>query len=154
MAGAVLDCTTPAGRRILAGGGVAAVRPPQVAVPGFLMGPGGASTVELDLAPGRWELESSYVSRLPLNVTAPGLQAKLPGNLDRPGPRWPIGQVTVTGDEPTPVTFSVPNPLLAPGIPFAEVVSVVANRDAKTRVVPIAQACGKYVDWYRGARPR
>lgn len=154
MAGAVLDCQTPRGRRVLKGGGVAAVRPVQVREPGFSMGPGGVSTVELALSPGRWELESSYVSRLPITVTAPGLRTTVPGSLDRPGPRWPLGQVTVRGQEPTPVTFTVANPLLAPGILLAEIISIAATRDAKTHVIPVRKACGKYVDWYRSAQPR
>lgn len=151
MAGAVLDCQTRRGRRVLKGGGVAAVRPVQVRQSGFSLGPGGSSSVELDLSPGRWELESSYVSRLPITVTAPGLRTTVPGSLDRPGPRWPLGQVTMRGEEPATVTFTVPNPLLAPGILLAEIVSIVATRDAKTHVIPVRKACGKYVDWYRGA---
>jgi hypothetical protein len=154
MAGAVLDCQTRRGRRVLEAGGVAAVRPVQVREPGFILGPGGSGSVELDLAPGRWELESSYVSRLPITVTAPGLRTTVPGSLDRPGPRWPLGQVTVRGEEPTTVTFTVANPLLVPAIPLAEVVSIVANPDARTRVIPVQRACGRYVDWYRSARSR
>jgi hypothetical protein len=154
MAGAVLDCRTRRGRRVLEGGGVAAVRPVQVREPGFSLGPGGSSSVELDLSPGRWELESSYVSRLPITVTAPGLRTTVPASLDRPGPRWPLGQVTVRREGPTTVTFTVANPLLAPGILLAEIVSIAATRDAKIRVIPVRKACGKYVDWYRGARPR
>jgi hypothetical protein len=152
MAGAILDCKTRRGRRVLEGGGVAAVRPPQVREPGFLMGPGGVGTVELDLSPGRWELESSYVSRLPITVMAPGLHVTVSGSLDRPGPRWPLGQITVRGEEPTLVTFTVANPLLAPGILLTEIVSIVATRDGRTHVVPVRKACGRYVDWYRSAQ--
>jgi hypothetical protein len=154
MAGAVLDCQNRGGRRVLEGGGVAAVRPAPTSAPGFSLGPGGSSTVEMDLSPGRWELEASYLSRLPITVTAPGLRTTVPASLERPGPRWPLGQVTVRGEGPTPVTFSVSNPLLAPGILLAEVVSIVATPDGKTHVIPVRRACGKYVDWYRSARPR
>jgi hypothetical protein len=151
MPGAVLDCKSPVGRRVLEGGGVAAVRPAPIKVPGFNLGPGGSSTVELDLAPGRWNLEAAWVGRLPITVTATGLRTTVPANLDRPGPRWPIGQVTVRGDAPTPVTFTLANPLLAPGIVLSEIYSIVATPDAKTRVIPVRKACGKYVDWYRSA---
>jgi hypothetical protein len=41
--------------------------------------------------------------------------------------------------------------VLAPGIVLAEVGSITATPVAKTRVIPVADACGKYVDWYRGA---
>jgi hypothetical protein len=149
MPGAVLDCDTPRGRRIEAGGGVAAVRPEPVVAPGFSMGPGATSPVEMDLAPGRWNLELAYVSRLPITVTAPGLEATAPGNLDRPGPRWPLGQFTVTANGPTTVTLTTANPLLAPGIFLAEIGSITATPVAKTHLIPVAKACGKYVDWYR-----
>lgn len=149
MPGAVLKCQTPRGRKILAEGGVVAVRPQPTVAPGFSMGPGGTSTIEMDLAPGRYALEVSYVSRLSITVTAPGLRTAVPGSLDRPGPRWPLGQVTVRGDEPTPVTLTVANPLLAPGILLAEIGSIVATPDAKTHVIPVGKACGRYVDWYR-----
>lgn len=152
MAGAALDCQTRRGRRVLKGGGVAAVRPIPTRVPGFTLPPGGTNSVEIPLSRGRWELESSYVSRLPITVTAPGLHATVPASLDRPGPRWPLGQVTVRGEEPTVITFSVTDPLLAPGALVAELVSIVATRDAKTHVIPVRRACGRYVDWYRGAR--
>jgi len=150
MPGAVLECQTSSGRRALAGGGVAAVRSEPTVAPGFSMGPGGTSTVEMDLAPGRYELELAYVSRLPITVTAPGLQTTVPGSLDRPGPRWPLGQITVQGDEPTTVTLAVANPVLAPGILLAEIGSIIATPVAKTHLIPVRKACGKYVDWYRG----
>lgn len=151
MPGAVLDCQTPGGRRVLAGGGVAAVRREPVVAPGFYMGPGGTSTVEMDLSPGRYELELAYTSRLSITVTAPGLRTTVPANLDRPGPRWPLGQVTVNGGGPTPVTLTVANPLLAPGILLTEIGSVVATPVGKDHLIPVRKACGKYVDWYRGA---
>jgi hypothetical protein len=151
MPGAVLDCRTPGGRRVLAGGGVAAVRREPVVAPGFFMGPGGVSTVEMQVSPGRYELELAYTSRLSITVTAPGLRTTVPGNLDRPGPRYPLGQVTVTGNGPTSVTLTVANPLLAPGILLAEIGSIVATPVGKDHLVPVREACGKYVDWYRSA---
>jgi hypothetical protein len=154
MPGAVLDCRTPAGRAVLRGGGFAAVRAEPVVAPGSAFGPGGAVSVPLPLAPGRWRLEAAYLSRLPVHVTAPGLSATLPPNLDRPGPRWPIGRLEVGGEQPTVVTFSVGDPLLAPAQPVTELATVVATRVVPTRIVPVRQACGRYVDWYRpSARP-
>jgi hypothetical protein len=119
--------------------------------PGFYMGPGGTSTVEMHLPPGRYELELAYTSRLSITVTAPGLRTTVPANLDRPGPRWPLGQVTVKGGGPIPVTLTVANPLLAPGILLAEIGSIVAAPVGKDHLIPVREACGKYVDWYRGA---
>lgn len=151
MPGAVLDCQSPVGRAVLRGRGVAAVRPEPVAMPGPLLAPGASGSVQLPLAPGRWQLEAAYVSRLPIEVAAPGLQSTLMANLDRPGPRWPIGRITVRGGQPTIVTFTVSDPLLAPAEATAQLVSVVATRDVPERLVPVRRACGRYVDWYRGS---
>ena len=151
LPGAVLDCKTPAGRAVLRGGGVAAVRPQPVTAAGSLLAPGATLSVALPLGPGRWQLESSYASRLPIDVTAPGLQATLPASLDRPGPRWPIGRVAVHGAEPTVVSFTPAEPLLAPSQPVVEVGTVVATRVGPVRVIPVRRACGRYVDWYRSA---
>ena len=57
----------------------------------------------------------------------------------------------VQGDEPTTVTLTVANPVLAPGILLAEIGSITATPVAKTHLIPVGKACGKYVDWYRGA---
>lgn len=150
MAGTVFDCDTPTGRAILRRGGVAAVRPQPVVVPGFGINPGTTVSVQLPLPPGRWQLVSSYISRFPLTITGPGLRAQVAANLDRPGPRWPIGRLTVRGDRPTTVDIRVDDPPLTPVNAVVSVPSIVATRLAPDRVLPIARACGRYVDWYRG----
>ncbi len=149
LGGAVLDCGTPAGREIVARGGVAAVLPRPVVVPGPLLLPGQSGAISVPLAPGRWRLESSYTSRLPIEVSGPHLRVTLPGNLDRTGPRWPIGRVTVRGDAPTVLTFHAEDQLLAPALPVSNLGQITAVRDVPERVVPIARACGRYVDWFR-----
>jgi hypothetical protein len=149
MPGAILDCRTAEGRAVLRGGGVAAIRPKPVEAAGTLLAPGEGATVELPLGPGRWQLESTYLSRLPVKVSAPGLRATLPPSLDRPGPRWPVGSLTVRGTHPTAVSFSIGDPLLAPDTPVTDLGTIVATRDRPERVVPVTQACGRYVDWYR-----
>jgi hypothetical protein len=148
-AGAVLDCGTAAGRKIVAGGGVAAVLPRPVVVPGPLLFPGQISSISISLAPGRWRLVSSYVSRLAIMVTGPGLDVTLPANLDRSGSRWPIGRVAATAGAPTTLTFHADDPRLAPHLPVSSLGEITAVRDAPERIVPIARACGRYVDWYR-----
>jgi hypothetical protein len=153
-AGAILDCKTAKGRAVLSGGGVVAVRPRPVEAEGMPLAPGGEATLELSLAPGRWDLTSSYLSRLPIDVSAAGLDATLPPNLDRPGPRWPIGEIAVRGKAPTVLTFRVGEPLFAPNMVVANLGTIVATRRAPERVIPIARACGRYVDWYRPAAGR
>jgi hypothetical protein len=149
LAGAVLDCRTPIGRAVRRGGGIAATRPEPVVAQGALLPPGGTASVPLSLVPGRWQLESSYLSRLPIEVTAPGLRTTLQPSLDRPGPRWPIGEIAVHGKQPTVLTFRVEDRVLAPNMPVADLGKIVATRDAQNSIVPVSQACGRYVDWYR-----
>ena len=153
MPGAILDCQTPTGRAVLHSGGVAAVRPQPVEAQAPLLAPGGTAMVEIPLAPGRWQLESTYLSRLPVEVTAPGLRTTLPPSLDRPGPRWPIGALTVRGRQPTALDFRIGDPLLAPNSPVADLGTIVATRDVPERVIPVSKACGRYVDWYRPSTP-
>jgi hypothetical protein len=149
--GAVLDCTSPEGRKIVSAGGVAAVRPAPVVVPGTLLDPAGVAAVELPLVPGQWTLEAAYLSRLPITVTGPGIDTTLQPSLDRPGPRFPIGKIVVHNDETVTLTFKVGDPFFARAMPVAEVGNTTATLEAPERVVPIRQACGQYVDWYRGA---
>lgn len=155
MPGAVLDCGTPAGRAVLRGGGVAALRPQPVVAPEVELGPGGTASAELPLGRGAWFLEAPYTSPFPVAVTGPGLRATLPANRDQPGPRWPIGRISVDGRGPTVLTFSAErDPLLAPADHVAQLASIVATRDVPDRIVPVRLACGKYVDWYRSTEPR
>jgi hypothetical protein len=151
--GALLDCTTRQGRKIVSAGGVAAVRPVPVVVSGPALEPAEVATVELPLFKGEWTIESSYLSRLPIKVTGPGIETTLQPNLDRVGPRFPVGKIAVQGKESVALTFTVDDPLFARSMIVAELVHVTATLEAPERVVPIRQACGKYVDWYRSAGP-
>jgi hypothetical protein len=154
-AGAVLDCSAVAGRAIVRGGGVAAIRPEPVILPGVLVDPGETASTALPLPRGSWELAAPYISPDGLRVSAPGLSTTMPPNLDNLGPRWRIGKLDVRGDEPTTMTFeAAAEPLLAPPRAAANLVAIVATPVARERVVPVRQACGKYVDWYRPAGDR
>lgn len=151
--GAVFRCGGGEGRAILERGGVAAVRRPPLVATGGSAAAGGTISIRLDPPPGRWELTAPYVSHFPLEVEAPGLRAELPASLDRIGPRWPVGRVTVRRRGPFQVSFHVEDALLAPPTGTATIPYLVAVPvgDA-VRVVPVERACGRYVDWYRGAR--
>jgi hypothetical protein len=148
-AAVVFDCNTPAGRAQLSKGGVAAVREPSLQVPVPPLEPGGSATVSLRLGPGVWELETPYLSPLPLDVRTAGLRTTLPANLERPGPRWPIGRVVVTRAGPVAVTFHLEKYWLTPSSDVATPGMLVATLQKEERVIPLAQACGKLVDWYR-----
>jgi hypothetical protein len=88
-----------------------------------------------------------YTSPHPIEVTAPGLHTTLPANLDRPGMRWSVGSITITGNTPITVTFHPQDPLFAPPIASA-INALIATPDEPIRVVPLRQACGRYVEWY------
>jgi hypothetical protein len=149
LAAATLNCQAVAGRALIKTGGVAAIRAPSIekAVP--LVPQGADVTVTLHLGRGEWALETPYDSPLPVTVTAPGLLTTLPANLDRPGPRWPIGQISVSHAGPVNVTFHVIRYWLTPESDVAAPVSLIATPLDTERVVPLKDACGRLVDWYR-----
>ena len=149
-AAARLDCTTAAGRALLRSGGVAAVRAPlrEVAVPAIA--PGGSAEVTLDLSAGSWDLETPYLSPLTLTVTTAGLHAVLPANLERPGPRWPVGRIVVARAGPVTLTFHSVKHRLTPASDVAAPVALLASPVGGERTVPLRRACGRLVDWYGG----
>ena len=150
--GAVLECGTKEGRAIAAGGGIAAVRGLPVVAPVAPVGQGGTVSVPLFLPRGEWRLQAPYTSPLPVEVTAPGLRATLSPNLDRPGPRLPIGRLAVPRAESLSVSFHVEDTALAPSTAVAVINGLIATPVGKPEhVVPISRACGRYVDWYRPA---
>jgi hypothetical protein len=144
-----LDCSTATGRAIVRAGGVAAVRPPsqEIAVPPIA--PGSQTTVNIPLTAGRWSLETPYLSPLPMTITAAGLKATLPANLERPGPRWPIGQIALARSGPVAVTFRVKTYWLTPMSDIASPAALIATPVGGERTVPVREACGKLVDWYQ-----
>lgn len=150
MPGAILNCSKPSGRALASEPGIAAIRTPPVVQAAENVGAGLSEPVAIKLpAAGEWELETPYVSSLPLVVRGPGLDAALPANLDRQGPRWPIGIVRTSGPETVTLELEVEDAPLAPATAGAIVGSIVATKVGRDRIVPLANACGKYVDWYR-----
>jgi hypothetical protein len=150
--GRVLECDTKEGREILAGGGVAAVRPAPKVAPVAPVAAGDTVSVPLDLPAGGWELEAPYTSPLPVEVTAPGLKTVLPANLERPGPRLPVGRLVVRRPGPLSVFFHVEDTPLAPATAVATFNHLVLTpAGSAEHVIPIGRACGQYVDWYRPA---
>lgn len=153
VAGARLDCRTAAGRALARRPGVAAVRTPPVAVPAPTLAPGARATVRIALPAGRWALMATYGGTFPVHVAAPGLATTLPANLDRPGTRWPIGTVDLARPATLALRFRVDDVWLSlsPPTDVAVLDSVLAARVGDERTVPLRQACGRYVDWYRVA---
>ena len=148
--GAVLDCRKPIGLRLSRQQGVARVRPAPVSSPAVApLVPGGSTQVALNLPAGQWDVSLPFVSPQAVTVRGGGLNVRMPPNLDRPGPLWPVGRVTSTG-APIVLTVSVADPapiystshFFLPG-------AFVAVPVAPAQTVPLSAACGRYVDWYR-----
>jgi hypothetical protein len=148
-AAARLDCRSAGGRALVRAGGSAVVRAAAVTVPAPPLAPGAAATVTLRLAAGRWDLVTPYVGSRAVRVTAPGLRTVLPPNLDRPGPRWPIGRVRVAHAGPVAVAFRTTASRWTPRSEVTQLGSVTAVPVRRPRTVPVVRACGMLVDHYR-----
>ncbi|MFL5844096.1 MAG: hypothetical protein ACJ762_05320 [Solirubrobacteraceae bacterium] len=146
-ASAGFDCTSPEGRALVRRGGTAAVRTPSISVAVPALGPGSSATVDLPLAPGTWKLDAPYTSDLSIEVTGSGIDTTLVPNLDRPGTRWPIGEVTVPESGTAQLTFRTADTWLSPSTSGAAINAVIATPPDPVSVVPIRRACGKPVDW-------
>lgn len=164
--GAVLDCVNPGGLALSRSRGVAAVRPiPIVAGPGALtsegaplpigalafasMRTGDAAIQPLHLPPGSWEISLQYVSPTPLTLQGSGMRATLPPSLERGGPYWSAGTLFTSGER-FPVTITAGDlPRLATRRDVAIGSLAAVRTGVAERLVPLSQACGSFVDWYR-----
>ena len=113
------------------------------------VGAGDVREVRIPLTEGEWDLQAPYLSQHAIEVTADGFRATLPAQLDRPGTRWPIGRIRVPSSGPVALRLRVEDgPLTPPGI-AASIDAILATPASPTSEVPMRQACGKLVDWYR-----
>ena len=150
--GAVLDCKTATGRQIAASGGIASLMAQPVVHAGIFLAPGRSGDVSLPLPPGRWEISAQYTSTVAMNFSAQGARYSLPAYLGRVGGYFDVGAVT-SGGAGTPVALriSADRPSFLSGkTAYGDVYTLAATRIPDTRrIVPIKQACGRYVDWFR-----
>lgn len=147
--GAPLDCRTAFGREVAAGGGDAVVRLAPRTAAGLSVRSGGRASLRIALAAGSWGLEASYESRRPIDVRVLGLRTTLVANLDRPGPRWPIGRLVLSRAASVTIDFDQAKTLFSPSSPNAVIYAVTATPLGTERTMPLRSACGQYVDWYR-----
>jgi hypothetical protein len=125
--------------------------------PHFLTGDG--AKMRLDLPPGRWNLSLQYHSPRGLELTGPGLDEQLPASLEGwfafapgEGPFWPAGSLEVR--ERGPVELSVTQQPLETyqrllGVEHTTWLGRLAlTPPGGGEEVPLADACGRYVDWY------
>ena len=153
--GAVLDCDDPRDARLSRRTGWARIwaeRPRKVAFPPderFTTTGSGRQAV-LALPAGRWEISLAYTSPVPVTVgLGDGQEVEMPPNLDRPGPWWRVADVTQAETGGRRIDLHVADQALRSPNRFAELIGVAAvDLDAGRRLVPLGEACGRYVDWY------
>jgi hypothetical protein len=168
--GALLTCTTPLARALADKRGVAMTEPKPVVGPrsswrGAIGYAGRSARQTLDLGAGSWVISLQYDSVAPISITAAGLRAVLPPTLEPLAPDWYVGviglarpsrvQITVTY-QPLPRAARLLGALGLTRAPAPTGLSplgrVTASRPPWAhRLVPLSQACGRYVDWYRVA---
>lgn len=146
-----LNCDSRRGRRILRGGGVASVRPESIGHPLPAIPPGTSTGVTLDLPPGTYDLSMPYTGPRELLFQVVGqYEIRLPANLDRPGPRLPVGRMRSDG-RPVTVGMYATKERLTPVTAITNPVTLVTTRVVPSRTVPVREACGEHIDWYRPA---
>jgi hypothetical protein len=166
--GAILACSTRAGHALTRRGGSATLfeSPPAVGgrwSPSSTAEGGSPVTQTLRVPAGRWAISIQYDSTQPLVVSAPGMSATLPANLDYRGsvPYYPAGELTVPHGGPVGFTVTVERPPLAGrllGTTSEAHLGAIAASPAgpggpipgeAERRVPLRRACGRYLDWYQ-----
>lgn len=161
--GKVLDCGSARGRRLAHTRGVAYVRPQPVvgradawrsaagrpaATPAEVQN-GDSRVQQLQLGPGTWDISLRYFSDLPLSVRAGSLESSLPAYVSDPSTFASAGRVITRGG-PLQVTVAVPARRRVELLRTARLGTLTATRvDNRGELVPLAGACGKYVDWFR-----
>ncbi|MGH2938062.1 MAG: hypothetical protein ACRDPE_08075 [Solirubrobacterales bacterium] len=170
-AGALAHCNAPETRILLESGGKASLfGETQVGTKpswsnGSILETGESTTQTLELPPGDWDLSLQYFAPFALSVNAPGFKEELIPALDgqRPssislnnnGQFWPAGKFHSKGGK---VEFTID---AAPADWFqsltgwdakAYIGEIVATKAEPHREVPLAQACGGWIDWYESAQ--
>jgi len=159
--GATLECGSPAGRAIARSTGWARLAPsPIVARPAardaeiVAVPPGGSVRWSARAAPGTYEVSIDYLALRDGELSGAGVSAAFEATLDRIGNRWRIATVRHPGGLLRLQTKAGDLPFGAhsqqTGIRELSLVRV----DAPRRLVPLREACGRYVDWYTLGRRR
>ena len=166
--GARLDCSAARGGRQRGRRGTATVfaAPPVIGgawSPSSTVESGSVASQVLTLPAGRWEISVQYDATRQVHVTAPGLDASLPANLDYRGsvPYYAVGALAVRHRGPIRFTISVERPPLAGRLlgtkSVAHLGAIAASPAGRGGPVPgeagrqiaLGHGCGLYVDWYR-----
>jgi hypothetical protein len=154
--GKVLNCRIRRGRLLARTAGVAYVRPEPVVgrahdwrVGGAHLQSGQSRSQELRLGPGTWDLSLRYFSDEPLRLRAGSLDTSLPAYVGDSSTFASAGRVVSTGGA-LRVTVTAPPRSRIEILRTAILGTLAATRvDDRGGVVPLARACGRYVDWFR-----
>ena len=168
-AGARAHCNSPETRILLESGGKASLfGETQIGTKpmwsnGSILETGESTTQTLELPQGDWNLSLQYFAPFALSINAPGFKEDLIPALDgqRPssislnnnGQFWPAGKFHSDGGK---VEFTIDAASadwlqsLTGWDAKAYIGEIVATKAEPHREVPLAQACGGWIDWYRG----
>ncbi|MBS1863471.1 MAG: hypothetical protein JSS68_17365 [Actinobacteria bacterium] len=168
-AGARAHCNSPEVRILLESGGKATLfgetvvgTKPQWSN-GSMLGNGESTSQTLDLPRGTWDLSLQYFSPFALSVNAPGFKQELIPALDgqRPntislnnnGQFWPAGKFQSKGGKTEFTIDAAPADWIQSLTGYdgkAYVGELVATKAEPRTTVPLAKACGRWIDWYQG----
>ena len=136
------------------------VRPPGRWQPNSTYSTGGSAEQRVHLPGGRWELSLQYHSPVAIRLQGPGLDERLPASLDGmygfapgEGQFWPAGSIDV--ERPTTARLTItqeelPWPARVLGVERRTWLGTLAlTRPGRAHELPLADACGRYVDRYR-----
>ncbi|MBS1883131.1 MAG: hypothetical protein JSS97_09265 [Actinobacteria bacterium] len=166
-AGARAHCNSPEVRILLESGGKATLfgetvvgTKPQWSN-GSMLGNGESTSQTLDLPRGTWDLSLQYFSPFALSVNAPGFKQELIPALDgqRPntislnnnGQFWPAGKFQSKGGKTEFTIDAAPADWIQSLTGYdgkAYVGELVATKAEPRTTVPLAKACGRWIDWY------
>ncbi|HEX6229075.1 MAG TPA: hypothetical protein VFZ41_06385 [Solirubrobacterales bacterium] len=161
------DCDQPEIRILLGLGGRASVLPDAVVGSkggwdeGSRLRAGERTSQTLRLPPGRWRLSLQYFSPFDLTLTAAGFRRPLKPALDgqRPntislanaGQFWPAGEIVSRGGR-IEFTLAAAEPSTLQRLTGYRGTALIGNLVAvpaePREIVPLAQACDRWIDWY------
>jgi hypothetical protein len=164
------DCAAPELRILTANPGRASLFPGAAIggkgrwSPGPELETGESASQTLALPAGDWLLSLQYFSPFGLTLSAPGLRQPLEAAQDgqRPttislasnGQFWPAGEIRSDG-EPIRFTITADEPSTLQRLTGysgkAVLGELAAVKDEPRRIVPLAQACGSWIDWYESS---
>ena len=116
--------------------------------------PGAATPVPVKLPRGTWSLSVQYTGQVPVRLQLGRRAFELPANTTRAGNWWPAMSVRSDGRQQELLVIAERESRLTPTTIAASVSRIVAVREEPRQRVPLRQACGQLVDWYRLAAGR